>query len=113
MRLHGSVLALHCLLGWLAVVPPHARSKLACRAAIVRTFRCCSHCGVPQHSHEIESWMQVLGEASLDVLYNDGNRGTGTADDLHIEERQALANVCPRDLCLRPRACSLHACDVD
>ncbi|GAB4818720.1 hypothetical protein N2152v2_005766 [Parachlorella kessleri] len=35
--------------------------------------------------------MNVLGEAALQLLYNDGNKGTGTADEMALEERQVLA----------------------
>ncbi|CAK0785256.1 hypothetical protein CVIRNUC_008462 [Coccomyxa viridis] len=35
--------------------------------------------------------MQVLGEAALRLFYNDGNKGTGTADEMALEERAALA----------------------
>eukprot|EP00884_Botryococcus_braunii_P003552 jgi/Botrbrau1/13198/Bobra.0351s0011.1 len=33
----------------------------------------------------------ILGEAPLQLFYNDGNKGTGTADEMALEERNQLA----------------------
>jgi hypothetical protein len=44
-----------------------------------------SAAGVPGAS------MALLGEAALTNFYNDGNRGTGTAGEMALEERQLLA----------------------
>eukprot|EP01026_Neomeris_dumetosa_P019849 TRINITY_DN1800_c0_g1_i1.p1 TRINITY_DN1800_c0_g1~~TRINITY_DN1800_c0_g1_i1.p1 ORF type:complete len:445 (+),score=64.51 TRINITY_DN1800_c0_g1_i1:193-1335(+) len=38
------------------------------------------------------SGMHKLGEATLQFLYNDGNRGTGNRKEMRIEERQKLAS---------------------
>ena len=35
--------------------------------------------------------MALLGEAQLTNFYNDGNKGTGTASEMALEERQLLA----------------------
>ncbi|KAL3161242.1 hypothetical protein ABBQ38_009606 [Trebouxia sp. C0009 RCD-2024] len=35
--------------------------------------------------------MQLLGEVKLRMLYNDGNKGTGSDEEMGIEERQQLA----------------------
>lgn len=35
--------------------------------------------------------MAVLGEAKLQMFYNDGNKGTGTADEMALDERNKLA----------------------
>lgn len=35
---------------------------------------------------------QVLGKVKLDMYFNDGNRGTGTATDMALSERQTLVS---------------------
>lgn len=35
--------------------------------------------------------MSVIGEAKLQLFYNDGHKGTGTADEMALEERSKLA----------------------
>ncbi len=35
--------------------------------------------------------MSVIGEAKLRLFYNDGHKGTGTADEMALEERSKLA----------------------
>ena len=38
-----------------------------------------------------QATMALLGEAQLTNFYNDGNKGTGTAAEMGLEERQLLA----------------------
>ena len=44
-------------------------------------------CGV----HVMSTWLQVLGEAKLEWLYNDGTHGTGTGEEMALVQRGTLA----------------------
>ena len=36
-------------------------------------------------------YVQVIDKVKLDLLFNDGSRGTGTASDMALRERNTLA----------------------